>query len=237
MSSRKNLITKILFLCRCIECDLSHTSKASLEKHIKARHTGQKGLVCHICGKQSSCQSSLNRHLAYHNSKRPYLCKHCDFSTKSRSILKVHVSRKHLGTQKPCGECGKVFKSEISLKQHAMRMHSLRKHVCHICQKAFTEKHSLDKHILRKHSKQSLYECKVCDGEFHTIRQLKEHMHSHRQGNVSCPNCGKKFFYKKYLERHMIRCKPLLEGERLKERQYCLKSTISLPSSSMLTEN
>ncbi|KAJ8918912.1 hypothetical protein NQ315_016814 [Exocentrus adspersus] len=193
-------------LYRCLQCSLTHTSKSSLETHVKARHAGEKGPVCHICGKQSSCQSSLNRHLAYHSSARPYRCSFCDFSTKSQAVLKVHVTRKHLAKQQTCEECGKVFKSEVSLKQHVSKMHRPRKHHCHICVKTFAEKYGLKQHILRKHSKQCTYECKVCNEVFSKTRDLKEHMHSHRQGCVSCPSCGKEFFYKKYLERHMVKC-------------------------------
>ncbi|GJQ69264.1 hypothetical protein Trydic_g6404 [Trypoxylus dichotomus] len=57
---------------KCPICDTRHTSKASLEKHVQARHTKQKGFVCHVCGKQNSCQSSMNRHMAYHSDERPY---------------------------------------------------------------------------------------------------------------------------------------------------------------------
>ncbi|KAF2899101.1 hypothetical protein ILUMI_07072 [Ignelater luminosus] len=190
---------------KCSECGMRHTSNASLEKHIKARHIGIKGFVCHVCGKQSSCQSSMNRHMAYHSTERPYKCKYCDFCAKSLNIVQVHTSRKHFAEKCVCEICAKLFKSQPSLIQHMKRIHTARKHICDICGKAFIERYNLNRH-LKKHAGQRLHECKLCHKEFFTIRKLKEHMHSHRQGCVNCPKCGKEFFYKKYYNKHVLKC-------------------------------
>ncbi|KAK9721949.1 Zinc-finger associated domain (zf-AD) [Popillia japonica] len=190
---------------KCSTCNSRHTSKASLEKHIQARHTQQKGFVCHICGKQNSCQSSMNRHMAYHSSERPYKCKHCDFTAKSLNIVQVHTSRKHFAEKCVCEICAKIFKSQPSLIQHMKRIHSNKRHPCSVCGKEFIEKYNLNKHM-KKHIGQRLHECKICQKEFFTVRKLKEHMHSHKEGCVSCPKCGKEFFYKKYFSKHVLKC-------------------------------
>ncbi|KAJ8965051.1 hypothetical protein NQ314_004452 [Rhamnusium bicolor] len=219
---------------KCIKCNARHSSKAALEKHVKARHKGEKGFVCYICGKQNSCQTSMKRHIAYHSSERPFNCQFCHFSAKSINILKVHTSRKHLGQQCVCDICAKFFKSELSLKSHKKRMHNPRKHICNVCGKAFTEKFNLNNHTLKKHSKQRIYCCKMCGEEFFTVKKLKEHMHIHRQGCASCPTCGKEFFYKKYLEKHMVNCS--LGVQRNSSKSCSLRSSRSLPNASWLNE-
>ncbi|CAH1173747.1 unnamed protein product [Phaedon cochleariae] len=172
---------------KCTECDSRHTSKASMEKHYKARHTDIKGYVCHICGKQNSCQSSMKRHIASHFSDRPHQCKSCTFSAKSKTVLKVHESRKHSNQKCVCEVCEKVFKSTLSLLQHKKRIHNPKKHQCHVCDKAFTEKYNLSQHLSRKHLKQRIHECGECNKEFATVRQLREHKFEHRKGHkVSC---------------------------------------------------
>nr|XP_023025644.1 zinc finger protein 184-like [Leptinotarsa decemlineata] len=210
---------------KCITCDARHTSKAAMEKHYQARHAGIKGSVCHICGKQNSCQSSMKRHLASHFAHRPFMCKFCTFSAKSRTVLQVHISRKHSNQQCDCEICLKKFKSVLSLKQHIKRMHNPKKYQCMICEKAFSEKFNLDQHIFKKHSKQRLYECKLCHKEFFTVKKLKDHMHSHREGCVSCPKCAKEFFYKKYLDKHLLKCS--VDDESVLTK---LKNTSSMPN-------
>jgi ssDNA-binding Zn-finger/Zn-ribbon topoisomerase 1 len=59
---------------------------------------------------------------------------------------------------------------------------------------------------MKRHTSQRLHECKICHKEFFTVRELKAHMHTHRQGCVDCPKCGKTFFYKKYLQKHVNKC-------------------------------
>jgi KRAB domain-containing zinc finger protein len=190
---------------RCAECGMRHTSSASLEKHTKARHSTIRGFLCHICGKQSSCQSSMNRHMGYHKEERPFKCKYCEFSAKSVNIVQVHTSRRHFAEKTVCEVCAKVFKSQMSLVQHMKRIHREKKFVCNVCSKAFIERYNLNKHM-KRHTSQRLHECKICHKEFFTVRELKAHMHTHRQGCVDCPKCGKRFFYKKYLQKHVNKC-------------------------------
>ncbi|CAG9830342.1 unnamed protein product [Diabrotica balteata] len=191
---------------KCNMCDSRHSSKAAMEKHIKARHEGLKGYICHICGKQNSCQTSMTRHLASHLQNKPYTCNFCSFATKLKTLLKVHTSRKHSSEKCMCDICENWFKSKFSLKRHQKRMHHPKKYRCNHCGKQFREKFNLTQHVQSKHSKQRVYECKICHQEFYTTQHLKDHMHTHRSGCVSCPKCRKVFAYKKYLEKHMIKC-------------------------------
>ncbi|XP_057666167.1 zinc finger protein 77-like isoform X3 [Diorhabda carinulata] len=191
---------------KCSTCGSRHSSRAALENHFKARHAGLKGYICHMCGKQNSCQASMNRHLATHLQIRPFKCKMCNFATKSKTILSVHVSRKHSNEKCNCEICGKLFKSKFSLKQHKKRIHSPKKFVCKQCGKSFSEKFNWNQHMIKKHSKERVYECRVCHQEFFTSNNLKNHMHVHRTGCVNCFKCGKVFIYKKYLEKHLMKC-------------------------------
>ncbi|XP_056644538.1 zinc finger protein OZF-like isoform X1 [Diorhabda sublineata] len=191
---------------KCSSCGSRHSSRAALENHFKARHAGLKGYICYMCGKQNSCQASMNRHLATHLQIRPFKCKMCNFATKSKTILSVHVSRKHSNEKCNCEICGKLFKSKFSLKQHKKRIHSPKKFVCKQCGKSFSEKFNWNQHMIKKHSKERVYECRVCHQEFFTSNNLKNHMHVHRTGCVNCFKCGKVFIYKKYLEKHLMKC-------------------------------
>uniref|UniRef100_A0A6P7FXV1 Telomere zinc finger-associated protein-like isoform X2 n=1 Tax=Diabrotica virgifera virgifera TaxID=50390 RepID=A0A6P7FXV1_DIAVI len=191
---------------KCNICDSRHSSKAAMEKHMRARHEGLKGYICHVCGKQNSCQTSMNRHLASHLQNKPYTCNLCSFATKLETLLKVHISRKHSSEKCMCNICENWFKSKFSLKRHQNRMHNPKKYRCNHCGKHFREKFNLTQHVQSKHSKQRVYECKICHREFYTTQHLKNHMHTHRSGCVSCPKCRKVFAYKKYLEKHMIKC-------------------------------
>ncbi|KAJ8941058.1 hypothetical protein NQ318_006832 [Aromia moschata] len=215
----------------CCDYNNGHTSKAAQEEYFKLRHAGIKAFACDICGKRVNCESSMDRHMAYHHSARPYRCKFCNFSSKSISILNVHTSRMHETKRCVCELCFKWFKSELSLKQHMKRMHSPKNYICDVCGKGYMNKSNLKTHIMKKHTRETLYDCSTCGRDFFTMKELKEHMRIHKGGCLSCPKCGREFFYKKHLERHMLTCAP--RDKHRKIACWRLKSSASLPNSSL----
>ncbi|XP_034721381.1 zinc finger and SCAN domain-containing protein 2-like [Etheostoma cragini] len=85
--------------------------------------TGKQSFICPTCGKDFTCNSSLQSHLRVHTGEKPYSCKTCGKEFRGSSNLLVHM-RTHTG-EKPysCSTCGKEFGRKDKLLTH-MRSHT-----------------------------------------------------------------------------------------------------------------
>ncbi|XP_025082183.1 ikaros family zinc finger protein-like isoform X3 [Pomacea canaliculata] len=134
---------------------------SSLQQRLAARSSGAEGgwvggsngpIVCKVCGKIFSSQSSLSTHRRIHTGERPYRCRVCGKSFTQVGTLRTH-ERVHTG-EKPyvCRVCGRTFAQSGSYRMHE-----------------------------RRHATDATQRCHVCYTTFPTWRELQLHMASHPQ--------------------------------------------------------
>lgn len=171
------------------------------------------------CGKPKSSEVPPNPHSASDTFDKPFKCKIFNKS------FKAMTKKKHMLEKAGCGLQKKIFKSEINIAKHKKRFHTLKKNECGMCFKTLNQKLDM-RPITKKHIKQENYNCNICSKGFFNMRTFKKHLHSHRKAHEHCQFCGKFFYYKKILDRHMITCSP-----DINDITFGLKGSFSQPNS------
>ncbi|XP_042366674.1 zinc finger protein 436-like isoform X2 [Plectropomus leopardus] len=141
-------------------------------------HTGEKSLICDICGRAFKFKSQLFIHYRIHTGDKPFSCKTCGKDFQYNSGLLAHM-RVHTG-EKPysCETCGKAFQYNGDLKVH-IRVHTGEKpYLCKTCEKRFSDKSALKRHV-RIHTGEKPYMCITCGRDFRCKSHLTGHMKIH----------------------------------------------------------
>ncbi|CAL1541968.1 unnamed protein product, partial [Lymnaea stagnalis] len=199
----------------CNICSKAFKNEQCLEMHMNY-HTGNPNLTCIECGKSFSDSFSLKRHTRIHADTRPYMCAYCNRGYCDNWSLKKHQSRGcTIGELKvpadflhPCPQCIRVFAEADFLREHMKTHKGLLKFECDICLKRFSEAFNL-----KQHHRLHMAVCPGCEREFKDTKALTEHRlqdcPSNLQGEAtdpevgfSCPECGRIYSTKAYLERH-----------------------------------
>ena len=108
-----------------------------------------------------------------------------------------------------CTDCSMIFTTGIDLKKHIDLVHQGRqgckKYQCAICAVEFDEKTELKDH-LEKHALEKPFKCDICGVRFANQAGQKRHklrLHETKVKTHSCDKCGKQFFDKHDLKRHV----------------------------------
>ena len=132
-------------------------TQATLQDHIRARHTKEKPFTCGICGKSFPATS----HLAHHRVKK--------HSVNSKGEKQPRITF-------PCSQCGKVLTTKPKLQAHIRVIHQgIKDFSCQLCHKNFSSKSNLEIHIGIAHTGVLPYRCQNCDKSFTRKRLLTQH--------------------------------------------------------------
>ena len=142
-------------------------TQATLQDHIRARHTKEKPFACSICGKGFPATS----HLAHHRMKK--------HNVNSRGEHQPKVTF-------PCAQCGKVLTTRPKLQAHVRVVHQgIKDFSCHQCHKDFSSKSNLEIHIGITHTGVLPYKCQKCDKSFTRKSLLSQHSASEHRFSES----------------------------------------------------
>ncbi|KAF7651914.1 hypothetical protein LDENG_00103730 [Lucifuga dentata] len=191
----------------CDYCPKRFNHKAHRNRHVMARHTGEKTCHCDICGKGYSCVSMLKTHRMTHFDKT-FICDVCGKSFFHACHLTRHKLVHRAVRPFRCATCGKGFTQAENLKSH-QAVHTGERQLCSVCGKSFR---CLKNHLISKHSHELPAEelparcgvcCDVCGKKFPNASQHKAHQRSHTSEKLfHCDVCGKSFRLQELLRDH-----------------------------------
>uniref|UniRef100_A0A1Q3EWZ2 Putative c2h2-type zn-finger protein n=1 Tax=Culex tarsalis TaxID=7177 RepID=A0A1Q3EWZ2_CULTA len=107
-----------------------------------------------------------------------------------------------------CGICNRTFSKRVLLKYHVNHHTGERPYKCQECDKSFANPTNLYRHkqihteFIR--SEDQRYHCNVCQCVFKHRKLICNHMRTnHRERKFPCETCGKAYFTKEYLHKHI----------------------------------
>ena len=152
----------------CTECDMRFKDMCELQQHIDTEHTlVDKNSVkypCLGCEKVFKTEQELSRHEITH---KPYACTECGFRCDSNILCQEHMAT-HTG-EKPysCSHCD--FKCEKA---------------------ALFESHNMVHKLIHAAPDLNINTCCVCEEEFYSMNELKEHLTIHTDNKTyACDEC------------------------------------------------
>ncbi|XP_077492427.1 histone-lysine N-methyltransferase PRDM9-like [Amblyomma americanum] len=184
-------------------------SRSTVNEDRKSKHTPVQFFACEICTDFFSKEDLLEEHRRNMHPPKPegkYSCRFCPYSTNVKTSHTRH-ERTHTG-ERPfvCEECGKGFKVRCNLDNHLSAHRGERLHECKDCGQRFTQAGSLTRHRKLRHSiggKEKSLVCCTCGKGFYLKSSLKKHMSAHSgEKHHACLQCGLMFKQRSHATRH-----------------------------------
>ncbi|XP_073832621.1 uncharacterized protein [Musca autumnalis] len=190
----------------CTECHKKFEFKTSFNWH-KRVHNPDHEFVCQICQYRFASKMALKSHITTkHDPKRPkkmHACNICDFQIDKLTVLTIHLKRYHRDVLPvKCELCDVEFLPTDAHREYHMTVH--REISCDICKATFKTRKDLRYHTLKNHVEKSPYLCPHCGKEFRQSGNLYQHVQIHKEKNIQCPECPKRFNFKNKLKLHML---------------------------------
>lgn len=159
---------------------------------------------CNVCGMSFHRLDLLKRHARTHNqadasssdfiTSENHCCNVCGSTFAEALDLLAHAEIHTRVVMFKCMLCGESFSQEQSIRAHITTVHAkeLTENTCRLCGKHCKDERTLLKHAW-DHSKEKNHSCLKCGKTFYNKARLKRHMQSHRNKSVACSICGEKF--------------------------------------------
>ncbi|GJQ79936.1 hypothetical protein Trydic_g18380 [Trypoxylus dichotomus] len=187
----------------CEICGKLLSSQTTLTHHLRI-HSGQKPFTCSTCNRKFSRSQDLKHHTRIHTGEKPHRCQVCAKTFTQVGALLAH-NRTHSG-EKPhvCSICSKTFAQSITLTYHIRTHTGEAPYECELCGKCFTHSGNLNVHR-RFHNNERPFQCDLCPKSFVTVSHLKVHVNQHNGvKRHSCNVCQKAFVRSTHLKEHMV---------------------------------
>ena len=191
-------------------CMWKGVTKLHLEQHLKRIHVPlpPKVYECDQCEFKTTVKRNSIRHRKVHEGPtkdKPIPCEICGKMLTSNRMLTNHLLMEHGMSSKVPGNCTKCVKCKLIMEKDELESHvCIKKHKCKECGEMFYNESERIHHFAVKHSELlPTSNCEICGTIFRGIgasSSLKKHLKIHTEGEVECPQCGKKV---RQLENHI----------------------------------
>ena len=197
----------------CDSCHKYFKRDWFLQCHKILKHSLPDTVQCTLCSASpfpSNAELLSHVRFQHRNGQLRYTCSICEKSFRVRAQLREHHRAEHLGrTEFSCSTCPKKFKSAKVFRRHSAqcKINSEISYPCPACGKSFSTKHKLERHERSSHTGEKPFQCTECPCRFAMKCDLTAHMKVHdqkRSRHYQCHICGKTFFERYYLPRHML---------------------------------
>ena len=177
----------------CEYCDHSTVVKASLDMHVKSRHTTTANFVCSFCPFETTDSNEIGTHREKEHpmdekmkkatrvrTKRKiinYDCKVCGYKLNSKASRLCHMKSKHGNNIFPCGQCEYKSTTKVGLTKHMERIHLRLKFPCEHCSFEASSKAVLRRHEIFLHQDLvKIYTCDKCNYRARNKQLLQKHI-------------------------------------------------------------
>lgn len=195
-------------LLYCVECKASFYSVRALRRHCTETHPVKNavGRACEWCFEKFETfrAALLHRKLHY----KPYICNDCWEGFETNEKLTSHkCSKPDKATKeglKQCDQCGKSYKPGY-IRIHLLTHKEERTYSCKQCPKTFKTLGCLFSHVQWTHKRVKKHKCEYCNALYMTSSAKCAHVRKiHLREKKNVCKCGKGFFSKSELERHLL---------------------------------
>lgn len=192
----------------CVECKAAFYSVQALRRHCSQNHPVKNtvGRGCECCFEKFDTFRAALLHRKLHN--KPYVCEDCweGFETNGE-VASHNCSKPDKSTKeglKQCDQCGKSYKPGY-IRIHMLTHNDERTYSCKQCPKKFKVLGGLHSHIQWAHKRVKNHKCEFCNTLFISSSARCAHIRKiHLREKKHVCKCGKGFFSKSELERHML---------------------------------
>ncbi|XP_059608031.1 uncharacterized protein LOC132255877 [Phlebotomus argentipes] len=177
-------------------------------QEIEEEQPVKKEFKCPQCSKVFREQLNVQRHLKTHTNLLPYPCSFCKESFKTILLLTQHL-KAHCGEKISRTERRADHVPKKNSRKRRKRREIARIFNCLYCKKTFSCEMYAKRHIKNVHRGFPLemidgpVDCVICQKSFGDLETLKEHVRSHDAEAFECAHCGKRFFSRYAIRRHV----------------------------------
>ncbi|XP_078123368.1 uncharacterized protein LOC144528568 [Sander vitreus] len=195
----------------CSECDKRFSLNKLLTRHMRT-HRGERPFSCTVCKKSFGQNVNLRIHMTIHTGQRPFSCSFCERGFTARGSLEKHM-RIHTG-ERPftCSVCKKTFIDKGTLKIH-MRVH--KGQISSTCVSDIIKQQECSSSVGQEEPEPrpetddsaDLKETREPQSALNSLKDEDVLVWGLGSGagdkTISCSECGKRFWTKQNLTRHM----------------------------------
>lgn len=194
----------------CNECFQFFPTKEKLKSH-KLHHKGKPPFRCENCPTKFFLTFEQVKKHVRNCIDAVFKCNRCKLEFQSRNELEKHSCP--AANLLECQKCLKIFETKEDLENHVKTTHKgvIRlNYDCKlpICQNSYGSYHQFlvhrVSHILEYTHKSKLKKCQICQKNFHSINQLREHVkRRHSQKQYHCEVCHLGYTRQKHVIHHL----------------------------------
>ncbi|XP_072943204.1 zinc finger protein 711-like [Epargyreus clarus] len=188
---------------KCTLCELQYDEFKTLNQHMNVHF---QNFICEQCGTGFITPERLRTH-AFSHETGSFPCESCEKVFRSANSKKEHYATVHMQVKRHrCPQCPETFRNYFQRNKHISAIHGmkLKEFKCTMCPKVFTLSGKLGVHVRTVHLKMKRHACDICDWQFYSKSELKDHMVKHGgERKFQCNVCKKGYARKYTLREHM----------------------------------